>query len=257
MKYALAAAQALAGNDIRFAGAKLHIPGPMPIRLSTVLGNRRIHRLMDELLTPGAVVVDAGANIGVNTVYAAQRVGRGGTVIAVEPAADNLAVLRDNVARNHLTNVTIAPVAAGHRSGERSFYLRGDVSAVNSFYQESVYATVTGMVSVRVEPLDTLVKGEADLVKIDVEGAELDVLAGMSRLLRSPTIHLIVEWHPLLQEKAGFEADALPKTLLDQGFALVAASHLKSRPIHRPDLAAMVADLKASGRPVDLLARRV
>lgn len=251
-----AGAQALVSHDVAFAGARLHIPGSLAIRLSTVFGNRRIHRLMDPFLRPGAVAVDAGANIGYNTVYMAQRVGPSGRVIAVEPAGDNLEVLRHNVSRNGLANVTIAPVAAGRTSETRSFFLRGDISAVNSFYQDSVYANVTGVVSVPVEPLDSLVEGDADMVKIDVEGAELDVLAGMTRLLQSPTIALVVEWHPLLQEKAGYDADALPRVLLSQGFRLTSASHTRVQPITHADLTSLVASLRKSGRPVDLLATR-
>ncbi len=256
MSYALAAAQALVSHDVSFAGARLHVPGSVAIRLSTVLGNRRIHRLMDPFLRPGAVVVDAGANIGYNTVYLAQRVGPTGRVIAVEPAADNLTVLRGNLSRNHLTNVTVAAVGAGRVSETRSFYLRGDISAVNSFYQESVYANVTDVVTIPVEPLDALVDGDADLVKIDVEGAELDVLGGMTRLLRSRALRLVVEWHPLLQEKAGYEPDALPMMLFDAGFSLVSAAHASTVPVTRADIAALVVSLKKSGRPVDLLATR-
>ncbi|MEQ1761032.1 MAG: FkbM family methyltransferase [Vicinamibacterales bacterium] len=256
MSYALAAAQALYTNDIRFAGARFHVPGSMAIRLSTVLGNRRIHQLMDPFLTPGAVVVDAGANIGYNTVYAAQRVGPRGRVIAVEPAGDNLVVLRRNVAENAMNNVTIAAVAAGRVKETRSFYLRGDISAVNSFFEDSVYASVTDVVQVPVEKLDDLVDGEADLVKIDVEGAELDVLGGMTRLLESARINLVVEWHPLLQEKAGYDAAALPRLLLDLGFTLVGASHTGASPVTLNDVPAMIERLSTSGRPVDLLARR-
>jgi FkbM family methyltransferase len=256
VNYLLAGGQALLGHDVAIGDARVHVPGGMAIRLSTVFGNRRVHNLMDALLRPGAVVIDAGANIGYNTVFFAQRVGPRGRVIAVEPAGDNLEVLRGNVSRNALRNVTIAPVAAGRVRETRNFYLRGDVSAVNSFYEESVYADVTGVVSVPVEPLDDLLTGDADLVKIDVEGAELDVLAGMTRLLQSPAIRLIVEWHPLLQEKAGYPADALPRLLLASGFSLVSAAHTRTAAIGAEDIAPLVAGLKKSGRPVDLLATR-
>lgn len=256
VEYLLAAGHALLSEDIQLGDSRLRIPGSVAIRLSTVLGNRRIHRLMDSHLHPGGVVVDVGANIGCNTVYAARKVGSAGRVIAIEPAGDNLAVLRTNIARNALDNVTVAAVAAGKASGTCSFYLRGAVSAVNSFYADSVYASVTDVVTVPVEPIDALVTGNADLVKIDVEGAELDVLAGMTRLLTSPAIRLIVEWHPLLQEKAGYAPDALPLALLDQGFSLVGASHTSTRPVNRADLASLVATLSRSGRPIDLLAER-
>lgn len=256
MNYLRAGLDAMLGSDISMDDARVQIPGSLAIRLSSVFGNRRIHRLMDPFLTDGATVVDVGANIGVNTVYMAQRVGTRGRVWALEPAADNLRVLRENIERNEFRNVTIAPVAAGRTRETRQFFLRGDISAVNSFYEESVYAEVTDVVNVQSEPLDLLVEGDVDLVKIDVEGAELDVLGGMTRLLRSPCIHLIVEWHPLLQEKAGYSADALPLALLDMGFGLQSASHTRVKRVSRLDVPDIVAQLKRSGRPVDLLATR-
>ena len=132
MNYLLAGGQAIFGHDVTIDGARVHVPGSLAIRLSTVFGNRRVHRLMSAFLQPGAVVIDAGANIGYNTVFFAQRVGPQGRVIAVEPAGDNLEVLRRNVTSNALGNVTIAPVAAGRVRETRNFYLRGDISAVNS-----------------------------------------------------------------------------------------------------------------------------
>lgn len=254
MSYLAAALQALVTHDLVLDGARLHVPGSVAIRLSNVLGNRRIHRLMDSALRPGATVVDVGANIGCNTVYAARRVGPRGRVIAVEPAGDNLSVLRRNLEQNQLDHVTVAAVAAGAETGSRSFYLRGDVSAVNSFYAESVYASVTDVVRVPVARLDDMVEGEADLVKVDVEGAELEVLAGMPRLLASPRLHLVVEWHPLLQEKAGYDATALPTFLLDRGFSIIGASHTRTVPVTRASLDGMARRLRKSGRPLDLLA---
>ena len=256
MNYARAVVNALIGDRVQVDRAETYVPGSLAIRISTVLGNRRIHRLMDPFLTPGAVVVDVGANIGFNTVYAAQRVGPGGRVLAVEPADDNVAVLRKNVELSKLRNITVLPVAAGRQAETRQFFLRGDVSAVNSFYHESVYAAVTGVVDVPVQALDDLVEGEADLVKIDVEGAELDVLGGMTRLLRSPRLRLVVEWHPLLQEKAGYAADALPRALLGEGFTLTGASHTKTAPLLDRDIPRSVDQLRRSGRPVDILAVR-
>jgi len=248
--------RALLGHEVILDGARLHVPGPPKIRLSAILGNRRIRALMAPHLIPGAVVVDVGANIGVNTVHAALRVGPGGRVVAVEPAADNVAVLEANVRRNGLGNVEVVPAAAGRAVEVRPFFLRGAVSAVNSFYQESVYAAVTDLVRVPVVPIDDLVDGEADLVKIDVEGAELDVLEGMTRLLRAPRLAVIAEWHPLLQEMAGHAPDALPLALMNQGFRLTGASHTWTAPLGRGDLPALLGKLRRSRRPIELLAVR-
>lgn len=255
-RYAAPLAQACAGEEVTLAGLHVRVPGPLAIRLSVVAGNIRIQRLMDELLRPGATVVDVGANIGYNTVYAACRVGPQGRVVAVEPAQDNLAALYANVFANNLRNVTVLPCAAGRSHGVHEFYLRGSVSAVNSLFPDSFYAPVTGTVQVPVGPLDDLVAAEPDLVKIDVEGAELDVLAGMPRILAAPRTRLIVEWHPVLQQAAGYAADALPRLLLAHGFVLHAASHTQVRQLEAGAIAGMLPRLMRARRPVELVATR-
>jgi FkbM family methyltransferase len=256
MRYARPLAQASVGTHVDVAGARVRIPGPLAIRLSVVAGNVRVQGLMDTAIRPGATVVDVGANVGYNTVYASGRVGPTGRVVAIEPAADNIGVLRENIAANGLDNVVVRPVAAGRSHEVRELFLRGETSAVNSLFPESVYAAVTGVERVRVAPLDDLVDVDPDLVKIDVEGAELDVLAGMTRLLRRPGIRLIVEWHPGLQQAAGYAPDALPRLLLQHGLTVHAAWHTHIARLDAGDIDGVAARLRRAGRPVELIARR-
>src|SRR5580765_3207524 len=112
-RYLSPLAQACAGSRVDVAGARVQIPGPLPSRLSVVAGNIRLHRLMDAAVTRGATVVDVGANVGYNTVYASRLVGPAGHVIAIEPAADNARLLRDNLTANAITNVVVHQAAAG------------------------------------------------------------------------------------------------------------------------------------------------
>jgi FkbM family methyltransferase len=253
-RYARPLLQAAISDEVELAGARVHIPGPLGIRLSVVAGNMRLHRIIDKAAKPGGTVIDVGANIGYNTVYAARRVGLTGRVVALEPARDNLAVLRRNVEENGLANVTIHAIAAGRTNEVRDLYLRGEVSAVNSLFADSMYAAVTGTEQVRVVPLDDLIDVQPDLVKIDVEGGELDVVAGMPRLMRHRAIQLIVEWHPRLQEAAGFPPDALPRALIAEGFELHAASHTRLVRLLPNNIDALAARLHFAGRPVELVA---
>jgi FkbM family methyltransferase len=251
-----AAVDAWRGEAIRLPGGTLSVPGTRRIRLSVVAGNLRIHRLLDRFVRPGATVIDVGANIGYNTVHAAQLAGAHGRVVAVEPTPDNLHVLRHNVAAAKLENVVVAPVAVGRSAGTRELFVRGSVSAVNSLFPQSCYAEVTQVLRVPVVRLDDLVEGEAAVVKIDVEGGELDVLEGMPRLLRAARVALIVEWHPLLQQLAGYEPDALPQWLLARGWLLEAASHTRVRPVSAADIARLTRRLLRLRRPVELVACR-
>jgi len=255
-RYLLPLAQACASQHVTVAGNRVRIPGPLPIRLSVVAGNIRMHRLLALAIPAGGTVVDVGANIGYNTLYASRLAGPRGRVVAIEPAADNVRVLRDNIAANALRNVVVHEIAAGRAHEVRDLFIRGDTSGVNSLFAQSVYATVTAVEKVTVAPLDDVVDGSADVVKIDVEGAELDVLGGMTRLLRTPRIQLIVEWHPRLQEAAGYPADALPRVLLARGFTLRAASHTRITRLTAGEIDGLSAHLHRRGRPVELVATR-
>jgi FkbM family methyltransferase len=249
-----AAMDAWRGETVRLDGATLHVPGTRRIRLSVVAGNRRMHRLLDRFAEPGFTVADVGANIGYNTVHAARLVGSRGRVVAVEPAPDNLETLRRNVTAAKLANVVVEPVAAGSGAAARDLFVRGATSAVNSFFPESCYAAVTSVIRVPVVPLDELVDGAADVVKIDVEGAELDVLEGMSRVLQSRPNALIVEWHPLLQTMAGYSPDELPRWLLQRGWRLHAASHTRVCALSMSDVSDLTTRLLRRKRPVELVA---
>jgi len=250
-----AAIDAWRGEMIRLAGTIVHVPGPRRIRFSVVAGNLRIHRLLDRLVHSGTTVVDVGANIGYNTVHAARLTGPRGRVVAIEPTPDNLEVLRRNVGASGLTNIVVEPVAVGRATGTRDLFVRGERSAVNSLFPASCYAHVTDVIPVTVVPLDELVHGSVDVVKIDVEGAELDVLEGMPRILQAKKTALIVEWHPLLQQLAGYDPDALPRWLLERGWRLQAASHTRVRGLRSADVAALTARLMQLRRPIELVAQ--
>jgi FkbM family methyltransferase len=218
-RYAGAFLRATVSGKGRLGPFSIELPGPLKFRVSIVAGNMRMHRLIDRTVRAGDTFVDVGANIGYNTLYAVQRVGRTGRVVAIEPASDNVALLRRQLAANGVRNVTVRDAAAGRTTEQRDLYLRGEVSAVNSLFPDSCFGPVTGVG----DPYQARrrahgMTGDADVVKIDVEGAELDVLRGMSRLLRAKPVRLIVEWHPALQVAADTRP-TLPRWLLDRGFS--------------------------------------
>ncbi|MGE0451875.1 MAG: FkbM family methyltransferase [Vicinamibacterales bacterium] len=249
-------ARALAGDVVTIDSLRLRIPGTFPIRASVLAATTRVRAVLDAVLRRGGTFVDVGANIGYVTALAAARVGAGGRVLALEPARDNFAVLEENVRANRLSGVTPLCVAAGRRREERTLFLRGDLSAVNSLFEESCYSSVTGTSTVQVVPVDDLVDQPPDLVKIDVEGGELDVLDGMRTVLSRPAVQLIVEWHPLLQRAAGHDPAALPRFLLDEGFTLTMVGDFSVRPLPAEAVPRIEARLARRGRPVELYARR-
>ena len=170
-------------------------------------------RLFADGIRPGDVVYDVGANVGYYTLLAASAVGEQGRVIAFEPLPENLAFLRRHLSMNHLQNVEVFAAAVSDRAGETFF----EVAASRSMGQISKRGSLT----MRVVALDELVAAGTvpppDCIKIDVEGAEGQVLAGARKVLTDskPDIHLALH---------GAEArEACCRVLSETGYRLSAA----------------------------------
>jgi len=152
--------------------------------------------LLFQHLKPGSRFIDVGANLGIYTVSAAMVVGSAGRVTAIEPTPTTAAVLRENIQLNGLKEtgiVTLVEAAAGARSGRATLAVYPANSGHNSLYAKGS-EDVT--VDVAVISLDDLIpSGERiDVVKIDVEGAELDVIKGMQRIaVENPGIVVFAE----------------------------------------------------------------
>lgn len=171
------------------------------------------------LLAPGMVAVDVGAHSGYYARLFSRLVGPHGRVLAFEAEADNFAVTRHNTAA---LRVEAFHCALGDHEGELPLY----VSPGNSNHSlVAGYTDATETRTVAVRTLDAVAREHGvervDLVKIDVEGAELRVLAGMRDLLaRSPDAALLVEVSSRVQELAGASVAQLVATLCDLGFAV-------------------------------------
>jgi FkbM family methyltransferase len=177
------------------------------------------------ILQPGMTAVDVGAAIGLFSLNLARLVSPGGTVVAIEPAPANLRLLRWNAARN-AARIEVVPAAASSESGMRHFLLT-ESSDSHAFFHHPLIAP-SKEIEVRVVRLDSVVE-KADFFKIDVEGAELEVLAGAGQLLeRRPP--LVVEWVPACQVAAGHSVDDLPTTLADAGYPSEVFDELNKSP---------------------------
>lgn len=140
-------------------------------------------------LRPGDVVYDIGANVGFFTLLASRLVGPQGQVYAFEPLPRNLALLERHIRLNDCRNVTVFELARAARSGSARFVAEGVGPSMSKLGGE-------GTLEVRTAALDELFAAHElrppTLRKMDVEGAEHDVLQGAARLLRDsrPTIFL-------------------------------------------------------------------
>ena len=152
---------------------------------------RETQQAFRTLVREGDVVLDIGANVGFFTLLAARRTGPGGSVYAFEPLPRNLAYLRRHLELNSVTNVEVLPVALSSSAGTARFG-----SAANPAMGG---LAVEGELEVRTETLDELVASKRvrppGFLKIDVEGAEYDVLMGAAATLTRHRPVLLLSTH--------------------------------------------------------------
>ncbi|MBW3534383.1 MAG: FkbM family methyltransferase [Gemmatimonadetes bacterium] len=207
-------------------------------------------------LPRGGRFVDVGGHIGHFAAFAARRVGVSGRVHVVEPAPDNVRLLEAMVTLNGFSQISIHAVAAGRASGMRALQMM-DHGDSHGFYPHPL-ATRTASLNVPVHRLDELVEPPVDVIKVDVEGAELDVLEGATGLLAAdPPPVLVVEWNPASQESAGRDPLELPAALERAGFESIEAIDERGfRTVSLEDARRLheAGDLDG-GRYVNLLAR--
>jgi len=157
-----------------------------------------LHRVYEQFPGPkrGDIVIDVGAHVGTFTVNAAKLVGDKGLVVAIEPEPSNLALLQRNIDSQNLNNVKVIRKAVWDKAAKLWLYL-----SKHSGLHSLCYAS-GDRVEVEAESLDNIVSklglSQVDFVKIDVEGAEIEVLKGAERILAPPGIKLsIAAYHAM------------------------------------------------------------
>jgi FkbM family methyltransferase len=154
----------------------------------------QVQQALVRSLREGDHVWDVGANIGYVALVAARIVGSSGRVVALEPDADCAAAIRTNAARNDLASIEVVEAAAAERSGAAELVVVRD-RLWTRLASVGDHELGERRVTVRTVALDDLDGPPPTVVKIDVEGAELDVVAGMTRLLRDARPLVICEMH--------------------------------------------------------------
>jgi FkbM family methyltransferase len=148
-------------------------------------------QLLHEFLKPGSTFLDIGANIGLMSSIASKQVGERGKVFAVEANPKTQEILQHNLALNQCQNVEIFPLALGETQGTATLFEnwnvnRGGASLLSQDGESGV--------EVPVDTIDFLFQNDQiDLIKIDVEGFELEVLKGGIELLKKQQPVLIIE----------------------------------------------------------------
>ena len=164
-------------------------------------------------------VFDVGAHIGITTLPLARAVGPYGRVFAFEPSPLNRAYLDLHLRQNDIRNVTVMDCALTDQVGEVvEFYEMSDVSGMNGLVNNRRGMRAIEVNTVTIDQVVDKFKLRPDLIKIDIEGAELLCLKGARETLRvhQPTIVLSV--HPRQMEEMGFSILALESLLNEAGY---------------------------------------
>lgn len=166
--------------------------------------------LIQRFLRPGDVFVDVGANLGLHTLAAARSMLGVGKIIAFEPFEPTKRLLEKSIWMNGFSEMTeIHQAAVSNHTGNQQLYLGPSSGHHSLFPLDTTNEVSQKPVEVRLVRLDEIVLADqkVDLIKIDAEGAELDVLESTATvILNNPDVALIVEFGPSHLKRTGHTA---------------------------------------------------
>jgi len=153
-------------------------------------------------LSKGDIVVDAGAEIGSFTIKAADIVGPEGKVIVIEPEKTNLTILKKNIEANCLKNVVVVPKGLWSRQCTKKLYL-DYWPGLHSLFEDRPGSPLRHdqrrrcFVEIEVDTLDDILRdlkiNHVGLLKMDIEGAEIEALKGAEDTLNAENLKLVIE----------------------------------------------------------------
>lgn len=178
--------------------------------IKTGVEEKHVTDLFCSLINKDDIVMDVGASIGYYTILAAKRAKK---VYAFEPLPFAYKRLVENVKLNNYNNVEAFQVAVANNTDKRL------LSVPTIGISGSTFGTLNTdkhTISVNTITLDSL-NIQPDLVKIDVEGAEVDVLKGMTNILKKGTT-IICEVHKPLIESLGYTVEDISNIIKKSGY---------------------------------------
>ena len=195
-------------------------------------------KLVQELVRPGTVAVDAGANMGCNTVVLARTIGAEGRVYAFEPQRITFQQLCANCLLNGLPNVYPIPAALGDRE-------RDDLTMAPLDYYKDWVNIANNRIGAGGEPIHVVTLDsfalDVSFLKVDVQGYEIKVLEGARETIARSRPLLFVEVEARQLERHGATSDELIQHIRNLEYKLIwicndyPVDHL-CVPSERPDL---------------------
>jgi FkbM family methyltransferase len=198
---------------------------PLSIWLFPIRPMTKEEQFLQTLSVKNKSVYDVGAHVGITTLFFAKAVGEGGRVIAFEPNPENYGILQENLRLNSSRNVRIFQIGLGNRTRTESLVALRSASGMGTIDHEiqSVIIREPHIIfNVKICSLDQCVREfripPPDFVKIDVEGAEYEVLQGMENTITKNKPPLLIEIHDLSSEQPGDKTKRIIAFLAGYGY---------------------------------------
>jgi FkbM family methyltransferase len=222
----------------------VHDKDPIMRRTFRVYALKRVHeesttQLFKKVVKEGDVIVDLGANLGYFTLLAAKLTGKKGRVYSFEPEPRNYNYLLKNIELNGYDNIVASQKAVSNKHGKVKLYICpydsghhtiNQYGGIEAYKHDPVYNNATvDFVEVETVVLDDFLEDmeQVDVVKMDVEGAEMLALSGMDGIIRrSRNLKMFIEFFPLLIREMGSSPDEFIRRFLeDYNFSISVIGH--------------------------------
>jgi FkbM family methyltransferase len=197
---------------------------------------------LSQVLQPGMIFIDVGANDGLYSLFAAKRIGPTGRVLALEPSTREFARLEQNLQLNRLANICPLRLAASDRTGVATLRIAGfGHEGCNTLGGFAYAIEQEGTEKVQMATLDNIVNAHAltrvDVVKIDAEGGELGVLKGAYKILTTHRPLILFELVEAALVHQGASREAVLSFLHEVGYRFwVFGPEGRPEPVDRVDL---------------------
>jgi len=180
---------------------------------------------LDAKIQNVGVVLDVGANIGIVSIWLSKRAK---VVYSFEPDSSNAEFMKQNLKLNDVTNVILSELAVGKQTGEAVFYTREAFG--HHGLQCKHISKVSKIENVAVVTLDDFCDQngiqEISILKIDIEGGELDALIGLNKYLAGKKVKMIIFEHaPILLENDRESRLAVFNYLSNFGYEIFSLDH--------------------------------
>ena len=178
---------------------------------------------LQQQVKPGMHLIDIGAHLGLFSSISSQLAGPQGKIICFEPTPGTFSVLKETLRLNHCQNVTALQAAVSSTEGTATFYVDSTAGCNTNSLVRNKQGKESSAYEVRLVTIDGIVAEyslKPSLIKIDAEGAELDVLKGGRKTFNDHKPILILGLHPAFIKDKGDSLEAIWNFLEGQRYRI-------------------------------------